>query len=168
MTVGIQQLMSQIEQIRDAFHTAVYSDQDLDGALSATTADCVLVNLPTGTGASGHDGLRRYLADDVLPHLPADLIFERISRTVDQRRLVEEATVAFTHDRELPWLLPGVPPTHRRAQVFAISVVSFRHASRLGVTESLISVHRTLWDQSGLLAQLRLTQPRPASGQPSS
>jgi carboxymethylenebutenolidase len=156
MTVGIQQLMRQIEQVRDAFHTAVYTDHDLDAALDTTTADCVLVNLPMATGASGQVGLGRYLADDVLPQLPADLSFQRISRTVDQRRLVEEATVGFTHDRELSWLLPGVPPTGRRAEVLAVSVVAFRHASRLGVTESRIQAHRTLWDLSGLLAQLRV------------
>jgi carboxymethylenebutenolidase len=163
MTVGIQQLMRQIEQVRDAFHAAVYTDHDLDAALGTTTADCVLANLPMATGASGQDGLGRYVAGDVLPHLPADLGFERISRTVDQRRVVEEATVRFTHDRELPWLLPGVPPTGRQAKVLAVSVVSFRHASRLGVTESRIYAHRTLWDLSGLLAQLGLDPSEVAS-----
>lgn len=156
MTVGIQQLMWEIEGIRDAFHAAVHTTGDLDAALAALTEDCTLVNLPVGTGAAG-DRLRGHLADDVLPHLPADLSFRRISRTVDKFRVVEEATVAFTHDRELPWLLPGAAPTGRRAEVLTISVVTFRH-SRINAhrTRSEICGHRTLWDHAGLLAQLGL------------
>jgi hypothetical protein len=42
-----------------------------------------------------------------------------ISRTVDRFRPVDEAMVSFTHDRELPWLLPGTGPTHRQAEVRA-------------------------------------------------
>jgi carboxymethylenebutenolidase len=79
-----------------------------------------------------------------------------VSKTVDQRRLAEESMVTFTHDRELPWLLPGVAPTGRQVEVLAISVVSVRHRSRAGRTTTLIAGHRTLWDQVGLLNQLRL------------
>ena len=157
MTMGIQQLISAIGRLQDAFHAAVYSARDVDGALATMAADCVLTNVPDPSGGHTGHGLRRYLAEDVLPHLPADLAFHRVSRTVDQRRLVEEATVEFTHDRELPWLLPGVPPTGRRAAVLAISVVTVRHTSQLGVVSSKIAGHRTLWDHAGLLAQLRLS-----------
>lgn len=162
MTMGIQQLMWEIERLRDVFHgavygSAVYAAPDLDAALAATAPDCALVNVPTGTGARGGDNLRRYLATDVVPHLPADLTFRRVSRTVDKFRVVEEATVGFTHDRALPWLLPGAAPTHRHAEVLAISVVTFRH-SRItaGDTLSQIVAHQTLWDHAGLLAQLHL------------
>lgn len=151
MTVGIQQLMWQIERCRDAFHHAVYVARDPDAAVATTHADCELINTPIGTGASGPAGLRRYLAEDVVPHLPADLTFTRVSRTIDQRRIVDEMTVGFTHDRELPWLLPGAAPTGLHVVVTAISVVTVRHTTRLGTTESRISAHRTLWDHSGLL-----------------
>jgi carboxymethylenebutenolidase len=156
MTMGIQRLMWQIEGRMDAFHQAIHVAGDLDAALATTTPDCELENEPTGTGGRGTDGLRRYLAEDLLPHLPADLTFRRVSRTVDQRRLVEEAMVGFTHDRELPWLLPGAEPTLRHVEVHAISVVTVRHTSHLGTVETLIAAHRTLWDHSGLLAQLHL------------
>ena len=157
MTVAIQQLMAEIERLRDAFHGSVFAAGDVDAALEVVAEDCTLVNLPMGTGASAAAGLRRYLTEDVLPGLPSDLTFRRVSRTVDKFRVVEEAVVTFTHDRELPWLLPGSPPTHRRAEVLAISVVSFRH-SRINAhrTRSLLSAHRTLWDDSALRTQLRL------------
>jgi carboxymethylenebutenolidase len=154
--MGIQQLIWAIAKVTDAFDAAVYSAGDLDAALALAAPDCVLENLPIGRGARDGEDLRRHLGEDVLPHLPADLVFRRLSRTADQRRLVDEVMVGFTHDRELPWLLPGAEPTHRHAEVLAISMISFRHTSRLGTTESRITSHRTLWDHVGLLEQLRL------------
>ncbi len=153
--MGIQQLMWRIERVRDEFHGAVWTTGDLDAALAATADDCTLVHLPARTGAAA-DRLRGFLAEDVIPHRPADLTFRRVSRTVDQRRVVDETCVGFTHDRELPWLLPGVAPTCRRAEVLAISVVTFAHHTHLGTVASRIVAHRTLWDHCGLLAQLDL------------
>ena len=71
------------------------------------------------------------------------------AHTGNRWRVAEEDLVSFTHDRELPWLLPGVPPTHRRVEeVLAVWVVA--------VERSLIASHRTLWDQTALLTQLGL------------
>lgn len=148
MTLQIQEYMWAVERVRDAFHEAVYTNQDLDAALATTADDVKLLNTPIQSGARGAQGLRRHLAEDVLPHLPADLAFRRMSRTVDKWRVAEETVVSFTHDRKLPWLLPGVAPTHRRAEVLAVSVVTVRRM--------VIATHRTLWDHYGLLAQLGL------------
>jgi carboxymethylenebutenolidase len=147
MTKAVQDLMVAVERTRDAFAAAV-RDGDVDAALATVAADVVLTTLPVGTGARGADALRRHLADDVLPHRPVDLTVRRVSRTGDRWRVVDEEVVAFTHDRELPWLLPGVPPTGRPVEVLAISVVAVR---RERITE-----HRTLWDHHGLLTQLGL------------
>ena len=152
MTKAVQDLMVEVARIRDAFQAAVYSAPSLDAALALTTPGCTLTNIPSGTGAAG-EGLRRYLAEDVLPHLPADLTFRRISRTGDRWRVAQEDMVSFTHDRELPWLLPGVAATDRRVEVLAVSVVT--------IERSRIAAHRTLWDQLSLLAQLGLS-PAPA------
>ncbi|MDN5856847.1 MAG: hypothetical protein L0K86_29225, partial [Actinomycetia bacterium] len=117
MTIAIQQAMNEIERLWNSFNRAVYEDGDVDAAMAATHDECVLVNVPVGVAADDRDGLRRYLAADVIPNVPDDLEFKRVARTLDQRRLVEETTVSFTHDRALPWLLPGAAPTHRRAEV---------------------------------------------------
>jgi carboxymethylenebutenolidase len=148
MTKAVQDLMVEVARIRDAFQAAVFAEADLDAAMALTTSGCTLINIPAGRGATGA-GLQRYLAEEVLPHRPGDLSFRRISRTGDRWRVAQEDLVSFTHDRELPWLLPGVPATHRRVEdVLAISVVT--------VERSLIASHRTLWDQAALLTQLGL------------
>jgi hypothetical protein len=65
MTKGVQDRMVEVARVRDSF----YPTSLPDAAVALTAADCVLVNLPSGSGATGRDALRRYLADDVLPHL---------------------------------------------------------------------------------------------------
>lgn len=147
MTKAVQDMMVAVERTRDAFAAAVHAG-DVEAALAVVTGDVVLTTLPAGTGARGTDALRRHLADDVLPHRPADLAVTRVSRTGDRWRVVDEQRVTFTHDVELPWLLPGVAPTGRPVDVLAISVVAVR---RERITE-----HRTLWDHHGLLTQLGL------------
>ncbi|MEJ2886897.1 ester cyclase [Actinomycetospora aeridis] len=147
MTKAVQDMMVAVERTLDAF-TAAVGAGDVDAALALVTDDVTLTTLPAGLGARGADAVRRHLAEDVLPHRPADLTTTRVSRTGDRWRVVDEQRVAFTHDRELPWLLPGVAATGRRVEVLAISVVSVR---RERITE-----HRTLWDHHGLLAQLGL------------
>lgn len=156
MTLAIQQAMNEIERLWTSFNRAVYEDGDVDAAMATTHDECVLTTVPIGIAADDRDSLRHYLAADVIPHLPDDLAFKRVTRTLDQHRLVEELTVSFTHDRALPWLLPGAAPTHRRAEVSAMVILGVRHQSRLGVVHSSIVSHRTMWDYVGLLAQLGL------------
>ena len=146
MTKGVADLMVEVERVVDAFHTAVHVDADLEAALALVADGCALRNTPAGTGAEGD--LRRYLAEGVLPHRPADLTFRRVSRTGNRWSVADETVVGFTFDRPLPWLLPGAAPTHRYAEVLAMSVVSVRR--------SLVTAHRTLWDHTGLVAQLGL------------
>jgi carboxymethylenebutenolidase len=154
MTMEIQQLMWKIEAIRDAVHTAVFADRDVDAALAALDEHCVFQTVAGSVGASGAEEIRRFLTEDVIPHVPGDLEFRRVSRTSDQRRVAHELIVSFTHDRELPWLLPGVRPTGRTVEVGAVSVGSFKHTSRLGHVTSRLTAYRITWDRLDLMSRL--------------
>ena len=145
MTPGIQELMREVERVRDVFWRDVLAG-DVDAALAACAPAVALVHLPGGTGASGVEELRSFLSRDVVGHLPADLAYARTSRTVERFRVVDEERVAFTHDRELPWLLPGVAPTGRRADVLAVSICTVRQRRVLGM--------RVHWDLATLRTQL--------------
>jgi carboxymethylenebutenolidase len=147
VTPGIQELIRQVEGIRDSYRRHVLAG-DLDAAVALTAPEVSVLRLPARTGATGQDALRRHLSDDVTGRLPADLAHSRLSRTTDRFRVVDEERVAFTHDRELPWLLPGAASTGRSAEVVVITVVTVRQAR--------ITAVRALWDQTGLLAQLDL------------
>lgn len=155
MTPGIAQFMRELERMWDGHRHALLTQRDLAAAVEPLAAGASVQHLPAGTGAVGRPGVERFYAGEFLPYLPADLGLARISRTVDRFRLVDELTVSFTHDRELPWLLPGVPPTYRRAEVLVIAVVSFERGQIRG--------QRILWDHATLAAQLgapSLAEPR--------
>ena len=148
MTYAIAQFLIQLERAWNEHLDAALTRRDLDTMLATLAPEPSVRHNPAGTGAAGADAVRRFYAAEFLPHLPADLTVSRISRTVDRWRLVDEATVSFTHDRELPWLLPGAEPTHRRAEVLAITVVAFERR--------MVRSVRVLWDHATLTAQLGL------------
>ena len=138
--------MRELERLWDEHLAALLVRRDLPAALAQLTAEPSVLHIPAMTGATGGPGVERFYAGVLLPWLPGDLTLTRISRTVDRWRLVDEMTVSFTHDRELPWLLPGIEPTHRRADVLVIAVVAFQRGRIRSV--------RMLWDHATLTAQL--------------
>jgi carboxymethylenebutenolidase len=156
VTPGIAQFMRELERMWDGHREALLTQRDVAAAMEPLAAGSSVQHLPAMTGAVGRPAVQRFYAEEFLPYLPADLGLARISRTVDRFRLVDELTVSFTHDRELPWLLPGVAPTHQRAEVLAIAVVSFERGQ--------IRAQRILWDYATLAEQLgapSLAGPRP-------
>ena len=149
VTTAIAQFMRDLERVWDQHRDALLVRRDPATAVAAMADEPSVTHIPALTGGTGRQAVERFYADQVLPYLPADLTLTRISRTVDRWRLVEETTVSFTHDRELPWLLPGVEPTFRRAEVLAIAVAGFHRMK--------ISSVRVLWDYATLTAQLNVT-----------
>jgi carboxymethylenebutenolidase len=147
VTQGIAQFMRELERVWDEHRQAVLVRRDLAASLANLAAEPSVRHIPAMTGGDGRPAVERFYAREFLPHLPGDLALIRISRTVDRFRLVDETTVSFTHDRELPWLLPGLGPTGRPARVLAIAVVSFDRSQR-------IRSQRILWDHATLTAQL--------------
>ena len=146
MTIDIAKFMRKLEEMWDQHLEALLVQRDVDASLVHMVAEPSVRHIPTMTGAAGRPALERFYRRDLLPYVPGDLVLTRISRTVDRFRLVDETTVSFTHHQELPWLLPGVAPTDRRADVLTISVVSFERGR--------IRSQRILWDHATLAAQL--------------
>jgi carboxymethylenebutenolidase len=156
VTTAIAQFMRELERAWDAHRDALLVRRDLAAALALLAAEPSVVHIPAMTGASGRAAVEHFYAEQLLPHVPDDLTLSTISRTVDRWRLVDETTVSFTHDRMLPWLLPGIEPTYRRAEVLAIAVVGFERMR--------IRSQRVLWDHATLAGQLGITTGRAASG----
>jgi carboxymethylenebutenolidase len=74
-----------------------------------------------------------------------------ISRTVGQDRVIDEFVVCFTHDVEMPAILPGVPPTGRYVELPHVAVVGF--------AGSKIAYEHIYWDQASILVQIGLLDP---------
>jgi carboxymethylenebutenolidase len=61
---------------------------------------------------------------------------------------VDEVMISFTHDCEMPALLPGVKPTGRKVTTPLVVVV--------GCNDGKIEFERIYWDQASMLVQLGL------------
>ena len=151
MTTEIARFMVKLAAIWDAHVKALLSTRDIEAALVDSVAEPSVVHIPAMTGARGRAAVERFYASELLPHLPPDLTLSRLSRTVDRFHLVDETTVSFTHDRELPWLLPEVAPTGRVVKVLTIAVVGFERGK--------LSSSRVLWDYATMMAQLGFAGP---------
>ena len=57
MTPGIQELMREVERVRDGFRRAVLAG-DADAAVALCADGVTLVDLPVGTGAAGREAVR--------------------------------------------------------------------------------------------------------------
>jgi len=80
--------------------------------------------------------------------MPPDTKLTPISRTVGENQLVDEMIFSFTHSEEMPWMLPGVPPTHRRVDVPRVAIVRFR--------DGKVAHEHIYWDQASVLEQVGL------------
>ncbi|KAJ5378015.1 uncharacterized protein N7496_005424 [Penicillium cataractarum] len=114
--------------------------------------------VPTMSGGIGTQALRRFYDHHFLGKLPPSMRIRLLSRTSGADRVVDELYVSFEHSQEIPWMLPGVPPTNKRVEIIIVSIVSLR-AGRL------YSEH-TYWDQASVLVQVGLLDPKlvPQSG----
>ena len=110
--------------------------------------DAYVNHVPVMTGGFGKDDLRTFYSQHFIPSMPPDTTLTPISRTVGQNQLVDEMVFSFTHTREMPWMLPGVPPTNRRVEVPLVAIVQFR--------DGKLAHEHIYWDQASVLKQIGL------------
>jgi len=142
--------MTQAEMIAkwDEHISYEFSTRDVSSTIATMVEDAYVNHVPVMTGGYGHDALRRFYAEDFISLMPADTSIKLISRTLGQDQLVDEMIFSFTHTEEMPWMLPGVPPTHRRVDIPLVVVVGFR--------EGKLAHERIYWDQASVLKQIGL------------
>jgi carboxymethylenebutenolidase len=127
-----------------------YHDAD---ATMATMVERPYVNhVPTMTGGLGQQELRRFYQNHFIPKLPKDTRIVPVSRTIGPDRLVDEILLCFTHDVEIDFLLPGIPPTGRYVEIPTVAIVQFRGGK--------LAHEHIHWDQATALVQLGLLDPK--------
>ncbi len=135
-------------------HTAYeFETRDTEATLATMVEDAYVNHVPVMTGGRGKEQLRNFYSREFIPTMPPDTTMTPISRTVDKDQLVDEMIFSFTHTEEMPWMLPGVPPTHRRVEVPLVVIVHFR--------DGKLAHEHIYWDQASVLKQIGLlTDPR--------
>jgi len=126
-------------------------DKNVNKTMATMGTDATVNHVPTMTGGVGRNELKRFYSQFFIGKNPPDLSIRLLSRTVGVDRLVDEMFVRFTHTTEIPWMLPGVPPTDKCVEIALVSIVSFR-GNKL--------VHENVyWDQASVLVQVGLLDP---------
>jgi carboxymethylenebutenolidase len=110
--------------------------------------DAYVNHVPVLTGGSGKSALRIFYERDFIPSMPPDTKLTPISRTVGEEQLVDEMIFSFTHTQEMPWMLPGIPPTNRYVEVALVAIVRFR--------DGKLAHEHIYWDQASVLKQIGL------------
>jgi carboxymethylenebutenolidase len=125
-----------------------FSTRDTDATLATMVDDAYVNHVPVLTGGSGKSALRIFYKRDFIPNMPPDTKLIPISRTVGEEQLVDEMIFSFTHTQEMPWMLPGIPPTNRYVEVALVAVVRFRNGK--------LAHEHIYWDQASVLKQIGL------------
>jgi carboxymethylenebutenolidase len=130
-------------------HTAhEFSTRDTEATLATMVDDAHVNHVPVMTGGYGKDALRAFYSRDFIPSMPPDTTLTPVSRTIGEEQLVDEMIFSFTHTQEMPWMLPGIPPTNKRVEVPLVAIV--------GIRDGKLAHERIYWDQASVLKQIGL------------
>jgi carboxymethylenebutenolidase len=122
--------------------------KDVDATMRTMSAEPYVWHVPPLTGANGGEAVRRFYSSQFIGHTPADAVLSPIARTVSADRVIDEFVLEFTHDIELPWMLPGVAPTGRRVRIPTVVVMGFNG--------DRVAYEHIYWDQASVLVQIGL------------
>jgi carboxymethylenebutenolidase len=125
--------------------------KDVDATMRTMTAEPYVWHVPTLAGASGGQAVRDFYGSCFIGHNPADASLQPISRTLSDERVIDEFVFEFTHDSEIPWMLPDVPPTGRGVRVPTVVVMGFEGDK--------VAYEHIYWDQASVLVQTGLLDP---------
>jgi carboxymethylenebutenolidase len=125
-----------------------FATRDTEATLATMVEDAYVNHIPTLAGGFGKQELRQFYGQRFIPTMPPDTTLTPISRTVGEDQLVDEMIFSFTHTEEMPWMLPGVAPTHKRVEIPLVAIVRFR--------DGKLAHEHIYWDQASVLKQIGL------------
>jgi carboxymethylenebutenolidase len=133
-------------------HMQAELDGDLDMTMSTMTERPHLHNVPSMIGGVGYEGVRQFYKNHLVgKFFPPDVAFDRVSLTVDDKQLVEELVISFTHTVEIEWMLPRIQPTGKKVKVGFVVIV--------GIKDGKVNHEHIYWDQASVLVQIGLLDP---------
>ncbi len=129
-----------------------FATRDVAATMKTMVAEPYVNHIPTMTGGVGQKELARFYRHHFVDSNPKDTKLIPISRTIGADRVVDEMLFCFTHDREIDWMLPGIPPTGKYVEIPLIAIVCFRG-------DKLYHEH-IYWDQASVLVQIGKLDPK--------
>ena len=145
-------IYADLEAVWDRHTELEFAEKDADATMATMVREPYVNHVPTMTGGTGYRDLRRFYKDFFIPGNPPDMVIKVLSRTVGADRIVDEMLCTFTHTMEVPWMLPGVPPTGKKVEIVVVGVICIRGGK-------LYHEH-IHWDQASVLVQIGLLDPQ--------
>jgi len=140
--------MSNLSELWEEHTAHEFATRDTEATLATMVEDAYVNHIPVMTGGYGKAALRTFYSMDFIPKMPPDTTLTPVSRTVGHDQLVDEMIFSFTHTQEMPWMLPGVAPTHKRVEIALVAIVKFR--------DGKLAHEHIYWDQASVLKQIGL------------
>lgn len=137
--------------IFDEHVASEFETKDIEATMATMSAEPYVWHVPALTGGQGREGVRDFYVANLIGRMPADAVLRQLSRTVAEDRVVEEFVLEFTHDAEVPFMLPGVAPTGRK--------VRLPHVLVMGFEGDKVAYEHIYWDHASLLVQIGLLDP---------
>jgi carboxymethylenebutenolidase len=150
--------VNRLGKVFDEHIKCEFERRDIEATMKTMIKEPYVHHIPTLTGGIGYNGVYNFYKDELISKMPDDTKFVRISRTIDKNQVVDELILSFTHDREIEFMLPGIPPTGKYVELPHVVVMKFN--------EGKIAHEHIYWDQASLLVQIGLLDPKrlPVSG----
>jgi carboxymethylenebutenolidase len=125
-----------------------FEDPDVEATMKTMVKEPYVHHVPVLTGGNGYNGVRDFYTKQLVGKMPANTKIKHISRTVGRDQVVDELILSFTHDREIKFMLPGIPATGKYVELPHVVVMKF--------DANKIAHEHIYWDQASLLAQIGL------------
>ena len=119
---------------------------DVEESLATMVEDATVCHVPTGSGGTGKNALRRYYRDEFIPSIPEDWTHTMTNRLATDRGIAEEARTRFHHTKQMDWFLPGIRPSGKLIEIDIVVFIDFR--------DGLMAAERIYWDQAAVLKQI--------------
>ena len=116
------------DEVFDAHTAAEFHTRDIEATMATMGETPHVTHVPVMTGGRGADAVRSFYETWFIGHWPEDTKITLVSRTVGESQLADELILSFTHDCEMPAILPGTHPDARGAALPRASGVA--HAIR--------------------------------------
>jgi carboxymethylenebutenolidase len=137
-----------IAGVFDDHVAAEFVEMDLDATMATMADEPYVYHLPAMTGGVGFEGVHQFYGNHFIGKWPKDVDITPVSRTVGDDQVVDELVLSFTHDIEMPQLLPGVAPTGKHVRLAFCVVVGFE--------DGKVHHEHIYWDQASLLVHVGL------------
>jgi carboxymethylenebutenolidase len=150
--------MYKLGEVLDEHIKCEFEKHDVEATMKTMVKEPYVHHVPTLTGGIGYVGVYNFYNDEFINKMPDDTKFVRTSRTIGKDQVVDELILSFTHDRELDFMLPRIPPTGKYIELPYVVITKFNRGK--------IEHEHIYWDQASLLVQVGLldSQRLPVSG----